>query len=106
MWGSGFADLATSTPATHQTMYLWFSMTKIAPATALMRLAEASKIDLDAPVTNYFPDFSIVSQPVQVTIRHLLSHSSRLANPRTDQVGEACRDSGSRSARLRQPSAV
>jgi CubicO group peptidase (beta-lactamase class C family) len=81
MWGSGFADLATSTPATHQTMYLWFSMTKIATATALMRLAEAGKIDLDAPVTNYFPDFSIVSQPVQVTIRHLLSHSSGLANP-------------------------
>ena len=81
MWGSGFADLATSTPATPQTMYLWFSMTKIATATALMRLAEAGKIDLDAPVTNYFPDFSIVSQPVQVTIRHLLSHSSGLANP-------------------------
>jgi CubicO group peptidase (beta-lactamase class C family) len=79
--GFGFADLAASTPATPSTSYLWFSMTKIVTATAVMQLAEGGKLDLDAPVTNYFPDFSIVSQPVQVTIRHLLSHSSGLANP-------------------------
>jgi len=77
----GFADLATSTPATPSTSYLWFSMTKIVTATAVLRLAEGANLDLDAPVTNYFPDFSIVSQPVQVTMRHLLSHSSGLANP-------------------------
>jgi CubicO group peptidase (beta-lactamase class C family) len=79
--GFGFADLAASTPATPSTSYLWFSMTKIVTATAVMQLAEGGKLDLDAPVTNYFPDFSIVSQPVQVSIRHLLSHSSGLANP-------------------------
>ena len=79
--GFGFADLATSTPATSSTSYLWFSMTKIVTATAVMRLAEGGKLDLDAPVTNYFPDFSIVSQPVQVSVRHLLSHSSGLADP-------------------------
>src|SRR5215207_6222665 len=77
----GFADLATSTPATPSTSYLWFSMTKIVTATAVLRLAEGANLDLDAPVTNYFPYFSIVSQPVQVTMRHLLSHSSGLANP-------------------------
>src|SRR5215216_3302253 len=79
--GFGFADLATGRPATPQTSYLWFSMTKIVTATAVLRLAESANLDLDAPVTNYFPDFSIVSQPVQVTMRHLLSHSSGLANP-------------------------
>jgi CubicO group peptidase (beta-lactamase class C family) len=79
--GFGFADLASSTPATPSTSYLWFSMTKIVTATAVLRLAEGGKLDLDAPVTNYFPCFSIVSQPVQVTVRHLLGHSSGLANP-------------------------
>jgi CubicO group peptidase (beta-lactamase class C family) len=79
--GFGFADLATSTPATPATSYLWFSMTKIATATAVLKLAEGGNLDLDAPVTDYFAGFSIVSQPRQVTVRHLLSHSSGLANP-------------------------
>ena len=34
--GFGFADLATANPATPQTSYLWFSMTKIVTATAVI----------------------------------------------------------------------
>jgi CubicO group peptidase (beta-lactamase class C family) len=79
--GVGFADLATSTPATPATSYLWFSMTKIVTATAVLQLAERGSLDLDSPVTKYFSGFSVVSQPVPVTVRHLLSHSSGLANP-------------------------
>ena len=79
--GSGLADLATSTPATPQTSYLWFSMTKIVTATAVMRLAEEGRLDLDAPADEYFRGFEIVSQPTPVTVRHLLGHSSGLANP-------------------------
>ena len=79
--GFGFADLATSTPATPATSYLWFSMTKIVTATAVMRLAEGGKLDLDAPADEYFRGFKVVSQPTPVTVRHLLSHSSGLANP-------------------------
>ena len=79
--GFGFADLAASTPAAPTTSYLWFSMTKIATATAVLKLAEDGSLDLDAPVTDYFAGFAIVSQPVQVTVRHLLGHSSGLANP-------------------------
>ena len=79
--GFGFADLAASTPAAPATSCLWFSMTKIATATAVLKLAEHGTLDLDAPVTDYFAGFAIVSQPVQVTVRHLLSHSSGLANP-------------------------
>src|SRR5215212_3588325 len=79
--GFGFADLASSTPATPRTTYLWFSMTKIVTATAVMRLAEGANIDLDAPADEYFRGFKVVSQPAPVSIRHLLSHSSGLANP-------------------------
>jgi CubicO group peptidase (beta-lactamase class C family) len=46
-----------------------------------VRLAEGGNLDLDAPVTDYFTGFSIVSQPRQVTVRHFLSHTSGLANP-------------------------
>jgi len=79
--GFGLADLAHSTPATPRTSYLWFSMTKIATATAIMQLAERGILGLDAPADEYFRDFKVVSQPTPVTVRHLLSHSSGLANP-------------------------
>ena len=79
--GFGFAELATPAPATPATSYLWFSMTKIATATAVMRLTEGGKLDLDAPADEYYPGFKVVSQPAPVSVRHLLSHSSGLANP-------------------------
>jgi CubicO group peptidase (beta-lactamase class C family) len=79
--GSGFADLSTSTPATPRTSYLWFSMTKIVTATVVMRLAEEGDIDLDAPADEYYRGFKVVSQPAPVTVRHLLNHTSGLANP-------------------------
>src|SRR5215204_777492 len=83
VWAKGFgvADLATASPATPQTSYLWFSMTKIVTATVVVRLAEGGKLDLDAPAEEYFRGFKVVSQPTPVTVRHLLNHSSGLANP-------------------------
>ncbi len=83
VWARGFglADIATSTPATLRTCYLWFSMTKVATATAVVRLAEEGRLDLDAPADEYYRAFKIVSQPVPVSVRHLLGHGSGLANP-------------------------
>ena len=83
VWARGFgiADLTTSTRATPQSSYLWFSMTKIATATAAVRLAEEGKLDLDAPADEYYRGFKVVSQPTPVSVRHLLNHSSGLANP-------------------------
>jgi CubicO group peptidase (beta-lactamase class C family) len=83
VWSKGFglADLATASPASPRTSYLWFSMTKIVTATAVVRLAEDGKLDFDAPADEYFPGFKVVSQPTPVTVRHLLNHSSGLANP-------------------------
>lgn len=50
------ADLGPWTLATSSTSYLQFSMTKIVTTTAVMRLAETGSLDLDNPVSNYFPD--------------------------------------------------
>src|SRR3712207_9427167 len=55
--GFGYADLADRRPATTDTGYLWFSMSKIATATAAMRLAEQGRLDLDAPVSELVPEF-------------------------------------------------
>jgi CubicO group peptidase (beta-lactamase class C family) len=82
--GIGIADLRTGRPATAQTVYPWFSMTKIATATAVMLLVDRGQLDLEAPVSRYVPQFNPVPrQPADppVRVRHLLNHSAGLPNP-------------------------
>jgi CubicO group peptidase (beta-lactamase class C family) len=77
----GLADIAAQTPATPETVYLWFSMTKIVTATAIMHLCDRGQLHLDDPVRRYIPNFPKAANSTPVTIRHLLNHSSGLANP-------------------------
>jgi CubicO group peptidase (beta-lactamase class C family) len=79
---AGFADLARARPVTPDTAYLWFSMTKIATATAVMQLVERGAVGLDDPVERYLPEFPRprAGWP-EVRVGHLLSHSAGLANP-------------------------
>lgn len=79
---SGRADISTGQPAAPDTVYLWFSMTKIVTATAVMQLVERGRLGLDDPVADHLPEFPTPRAgwpPVRV--RHLLSHSAGLANP-------------------------
>jgi CubicO group peptidase (beta-lactamase class C family) len=51
------------------------SLTKVvATTTALMLLVERGRVDLDAPVRRYLPEFAAAG----VTVRHLLTHTSGL----------------------------
>jgi CubicO group peptidase (beta-lactamase class C family) len=77
----GAADLRSGAPATAATRYLWFSVSKIATATAVVALADGGRLDLDAPVREFVAGYPSVPVPVQPTLRHLLSHSAGLANP-------------------------
>ena len=79
---AGVADISSGRPATPDTVYLWFSMTKIVTATAVMQLLDREVLSLDDPVERFLPGFPKPRSgwpPVQ--IRHLLSHSGGLANP-------------------------
>jgi CubicO group peptidase (beta-lactamase class C family) len=78
--GFGFRDLAERTPATADTAYLWFSMSKIVTATAALRLAEDGRLDLEAPVHTLVPSFRIRTGP-QPVVRQLLDHTSGATNP-------------------------
>src|SRR5215831_11657072 len=79
---SGLADVRTLRPVSAHTTFLWFSMTKIVTATAVMMLADRGALDLDAPVTGHVPGMAVLRDPGSaITARHLLSHSSGLANP-------------------------
>jgi len=79
--GYGWADGPRRIAATPQTVYHWFSCTKIATAIAILQLRERGALQLDDPVTKYLPFFTVHTPSAlgsQVTIRHLLTHSSGL----------------------------
>lgn len=54
------------------------STTKTFTGTAIMRLVDQGKIDLDATVRTYLPEFAVADAAAsnQVTVRQLLNHSS------------------------------
>ena len=79
----GHADLASGRPVGPDTAFPWFSMTKIVTATAVMQLVEHGELDLDAPAADLVPALGRMKprRARPITVRHLLSHSSGLANP-------------------------
>ena len=55
------------------------SVSKMYVTAAVMQLAEQGKIDLDAPVTKYLPEFKMADERYKdITVRMLLNHSSGL----------------------------
>jgi CubicO group peptidase (beta-lactamase class C family) len=82
-WSGGFglADIEAPNPADPDTVYLWFSMTKLVTATAVLQLADRGRLDIDSPVASLLPEFPRRGGGSRVTSRHLLSHSAGLANP-------------------------
>lgn len=57
------------------------SVSKLVTTTLAMRLVDAGKLDLDAPVTQYLPDFKPTlpdGKPATILVRHLLTHTSGL----------------------------
>lgn len=62
-------------------MYRIGSISKVLTATEIMRLAEQGKVELDKPVTDYVPEFSIhnrFADSKPITLRALLAHHSGL----------------------------
>lgn len=74
--GLGVTNVEDPLPVTAHTVFPIASISKTFAATAVMRLVEQGKIDLQAPVRTYLPDFrvrdSLVSRDVKVW--HLLTH--------------------------------
>lgn len=53
----GYADLAARRPITENTVFRMASMTKCVTAVAVMKLVEEGRLELDAPLSQYIPDF-------------------------------------------------
>lgn len=86
--GYGFADLARRRRVTSGTMFHIASITKTITATAIVQLAEAGKLDLDAPVAPHL-DFPLANPhhpSAPITARQLLTHTSSLSDARYYEI--------------------
>ena len=70
-------------PATAASVYRLASVAKPITATAVLQLAERGRLDLDAPIQRYVPDFP--EKPWPITARHLLAHQSGIRNWTDDE---------------------
>jgi len=77
--GFGYQDPEHKIPATAHTIYRVGSVSKLFTDIGIMQMVEAGKISLDAPVSQYIPDFH-PNNPFKntITLRELMSHRSGL----------------------------
>ncbi len=77
----GYADVDQERPMTTDTRFRMASHSKLFTATAIMQLREQGKLRLDDPVEEYLRWFKVNKSSAddpQITIEHLLTHSSGL----------------------------
>jgi len=81
----GYQDLDARRPVDAETIYHWASITKTFTGIAIMQLRDQGRLALDDPIVKYVPEFRRVHNPYgdisQVTIRHMMTHSSGLRAP-------------------------
>src|SRR5688500_8788016 len=75
--GLGVTNLDNPQPVTPDTVFALASISKTVTTTAMMRLVEQGKVDLNAPVVQYLPAFKVQDEAVtrNVKIWHLLTHT-------------------------------
>lgn len=82
--GLGYADLERKIPVTRKTLFPVASATKAFTAAALIKLVEAGKINLDAPVQQYVPQFPKKAGG-EITPRLLAAHLAGIRAYRNDE---------------------
>jgi len=86
---AGLRDNFSGLRFTVDTRFHIGSLTKSLLATGALRLATEGRLDLDAPLNRYLPDLAIHNAwhgDADVTVRHLLDHTSGLEDARLWQV--------------------
>jgi CubicO group peptidase (beta-lactamase class C family) len=74
--GYGLANVEEKIPCTPESNFRLASLTKQFTAMSTLILADHKKLSLDEPLTAFFPEFP--SYGKQITVRHLLGHTSGL----------------------------
>ena len=78
--GFGFSDPTRKIPATAATVYRVGSVSELFTDIAIMQQVEQGRLDLDAPITQYLPEFRPLNPFNQkpITLRELMSHRAGL----------------------------
>lgn len=77
---AGWANREAGIEATPDTIFHYGSITKTLTATMVARLVDQGRMELDAPIARYVPEFA-PSDPViaaSLTVRHCLTHTAGL----------------------------
>ncbi len=82
--GYGMADLENQVPTTSETVLRLASISKPMTASAVLQLVERRKIQLDASIQEYVPQFP--AKPWPVTVRQLLGHLGGVRHYRDDEI--------------------
>jgi CubicO group peptidase (beta-lactamase class C family) len=90
LW-AGHSDLARTKPWQRDTIVNVWSTTKGMAALCLHQLVDAGRVDLDAPVARYWPEFAQADKGT-LPVRSLLGHRSGLAAVKPILPGEALYD--------------
>ena len=85
----GVTNVDHPLPVTYETLFQIGSITKTFTGTAIMRLVEMGKLDLDGRVRTHVPDFKVSDEMAasQATIRHLLTHAGGWVGDFFDDTG-------------------
>ncbi len=83
--GFGRADFEANRANTPNTRFLIGSVTKQFTAVAILQLQEQGKLSVYDTITKYFPDYPM-NPDKPITIRHLLTHTSGIANYTAQQA--------------------
>jgi CubicO group peptidase (beta-lactamase class C family) len=81
----GIADRRTQQPWTDRTLSVIFSCTKGIVSLLVARLVQERRLDLDAPVIDYWPEFGAAGKRGTL-VRHMLAHRAGLSAPRVDMT--------------------
>jgi CubicO group peptidase (beta-lactamase class C family) len=76
LWG-GWADRARAKPWRSNTLVNFFSVGKAFTATCALLLVQRGLLDLDSPVTRWWPQFAAEGKS-EITLRQILSHRAGL----------------------------
>ena len=75
--GYGMADLEHDAPNTPHTRFRLGSLSKQFTAAAILQLQDQGQLDIADPISSYLPDYP---GGEQITVRHLLAHTSGIPN--------------------------
>ncbi len=73
LWG-GHMDAARTRPWQSDTLCLLYSIAKSMSALSVHILADEGKVDLEAPVAKYWPEFAEAGKS-RIKVRHIISHN-------------------------------